>query len=121
MVKTFSTPFTRRVIFCSSPNALFTNPPQDFLFTEEFRNRTLSGVLSGTVKSEPSAPTQHFQYEGAKSKDNTGFLGGMDSRTKCCSDTSACLKNSGRACKPDSVRRCNAHGALQTAAIIPLG
>ena len=30
-------------------------------------------------------------------------------------------KNSGRACKPDSVRRCNAHGALQAAAIIPLG
>ena len=28
---------------------------------------------------------------------------------------------SGRACKPDSVRRCRAHGALQTAAIIPLG
>jgi hypothetical protein len=27
---------------------------------------------------------------------------------------------SGRACKPDSVRRCNAHDALYTAAIIPL-
>src|SRR5580693_5584187 len=31
------------------------------------------------------------------------------------------LKNSGRACKPDSVRCCIVHGALQTAAIIPLG
>ena len=31
------------------------------------------------------------------------------------------IVNSGRACKPDSVRRRSAHGALQTAAIIPLG
>jgi hypothetical protein len=34
---------------------------------------------------------------------------------------SVSIINSGRACKPDSVRRCSAHGALQTAAIIPLG